>query len=201
MRIRLLLVVIAAWGSAQPAPAEPGPDYGRTGFYLGADASFAVFTEAKQQIRATLMTASPDLRTDTTVGFNVRGGYRFHERFAAELEYEWNPGPVAKLAGNAKVTNGTTWFVSTNLKGYLRKDTRFQPFLLVGTGYLQSVLRYPTIPLEQAAGGFAARMGLGFDAYITRNLIAMLDVEYVLPAGRVSKLDYISVGLGLGWRF
>ena len=45
------------------------------------------------------------------------------------------------------------------------------------------------------------RFGAGLDIYFTETWAAELGVKYVLPFGDVDDIDYVSVGLGLKYRF
>ena len=61
-------------------------------------------------------------------------------------------------------------------------------------------------PAESVSGSgnetdFATRRGMGIDFYVTKHIVVGADASYVLPLGNVRDLDYVSIGLGLEYRF
>jgi opacity protein-like surface antigen len=74
------------------------------------------------------------------------------------------------------------------------------------------------VPLsEESNGGVALRVGLGLEAYITEHVAFIFDAQYVRPFvnvevrdyssgeyfgyGEIEGLDYVSIGVGLQYRF
>ena len=102
-------------------------------------------------------------------------GYRLLPWLAAEGQFDWLPGFDAKQANDLTVIDGTTWMVSANAKAWPRPEDRFQPFALIGLGYLRS-WNQPIIGPAYGGGGFAARFGGGLDAHITRHWLLSIEV-------------------------
>jgi hypothetical protein len=51
------------------------------------------------------------------------------------------------------------------------------------------------------AVGPAMRAGAGIDLYLSENIVVSAETTYVLPFANVSDLDYLSVGVGVQYRF
>jgi opacity protein-like surface antigen len=182
-------------GQAMEGPAAPPPvapmveteevDYARSGAYLGVGGVFAF----------ELFDDSIDV--DNSNGFHVRAGYRIIPNLAVEARYEnyrnfeTDPGP-GHYEG---------WSVTGNAKGYILTG-RWQPYALVGLGYLNMVY-----PGTNRAGGaspgddFMMRFGIGMDANITEHIAIGPEVAYVLPFGDVDDLDMLTVSLGVQYKF
>jgi opacity protein-like surface antigen len=180
----LALILIAM--AAPPVAAESGPDYARTGPYLGA--GLALGWEDYEAFGVSLS------GFDTGVGFDVWGGYRFHPNFAAELEL----GYVDRVNLGPLDTSLLTF--TGNLKGYLTRG-RVQPFALVGIG----VTRVGFGPVSESA--FGARFGGGIDYYLSENVSLGATASYVLATGDldpflgVVSFDYVSLVMGAQYRF
>jgi hypothetical protein len=173
--------------------AEAGPDYGRPGAY--GIFSMAVGAEVDWQDTAESLLGD-QARVDTAIGFNVRAGYRVLSRLALEAEFEWLPGFDVKVGNDVKAADLTSWRAGGNVKGYLIDRGRFQPFLNVGLGYYRTAGRG-----WRVVGDFSARFGGGFDGYFTENIAISLSADYILNTGSVDEFDYVSVGVGVMYRF
>jgi opacity protein-like surface antigen len=171
----LLLCTGSAYGQA---------DYARNGPYLGLAGTFA----------AENFSDVGGLDFDESLGINTRLGYRLHPNFSAELQGEWLDGFDAQFGMELEA-----WAITANGKAHLLTG-QIQPFVLVGLGVMHADL---TIPGFLSAGDedFAARFGGGIEFYLTENIVAALDATYVLPAGDLKDLDYVSFGWGLQYRF
>jgi hypothetical protein len=45
------------------------------------------------------------------------------------------------------------------------------------------------------------RFGGGIDLYATENVVVRGEANYVLPTGSLHDLKYLSIGMGVHWRF
>ena len=54
---------------------------------------------------------------------------------------------------------------------------------------------------EDSGVELAVRAGGGIDFYATSEVVVSLETTYVIPFGRFSHLDYLSLGLGLRYQF
>jgi len=185
--IALLLSTLAA-----PLGARAQDDFGRNGPYLGLAGSLGVYTKEDD-----LVGDSGDV--DPTVGLNVRVGYRLHPHIALEPEFEWLSGADVDVAGFGNIGELESWTATLNGKAYILTG-RVQPFLLVGVGAMQATID-PNFGSDADETDFAARFAAGTDIYITRNIYAAFDVNYVLPVEDLEDFDYFSFGWGLGYRF
>jgi opacity protein-like surface antigen len=192
--------------SAAAEPEEPS-EYARDGFYLMGSIAGASYTgladEAKQ--RATTQSGVVAGATvDSAAGFNFRAGYRFHPRIAAEGQFEWLTPVRVDITGNAAQSAAlrvNAWSFMVNGKGYILTG-KIQPFLSVGMGMIMvDVNDRGGLDLRNDDTGFALRMGGGFDFYITPKWLIELDLSYVLPTAGTAPFDYISAGVGVGYRF
>lgn len=129
-------------------------------------------------------------------GLNVRGGYRFHPRFAAELALQTYSAFEVEIASAA---DGEIegWALTANLKGYLATG-RLQPYGLLGLGYSDTdnssgVGEDGSDPLVAA--------GLGADYYLNRRVFLYLELAYYHPVGDTDEFDFIPLTLGLSYRF
>jgi opacity protein-like surface antigen len=155
----------------------------------------------------------------TSLGFELRGGYRVLKYFAAEGQIDFLSGFRLRTGdpdvGDLEI-DGTVF--TANAKGYLPFE-RFQPYGLVGLGGMYARVRTAeavgTIcspgfygwwcsgvygQLEDGAD-FVARLGGGFDIFLTENIAINLDASYLLPFDKLSELRYISFNWGAKFKF
>jgi opacity protein-like surface antigen len=206
--------------------ARAEDDYSRNGLYLGIDLAVGTpfsFHEKYDKIMTRVWQAPPGF-SDSSVGAGARVGYRFLTRLAVEAQFEWLAGFNYKIDNNQKLVTGNTYVLTGNAKGYLLDEGRLQPYLLVGAGYMRAKSSFnlgnlnkgrvvsgePLEPVfvamgipgsSETRGGFAARFGVGFEAYATSWLGFNCAVSYVLPTADVRDFDYLSVDIGAIVRF
>ena len=156
---------------------------------------------------------------DEVFGFTGRGGYRCHPYVSAEFQFESLGDFEGTISENGTPMNDTArdfdleleaLVLTSNVKGYLLTG-RFQPFVLVGVGFMRMESKARdatggTLPglaaqASERTVNLAMRFGGGLDIYATRNVVVSVEVSYLMPTGKLDNLDYISVGLGLQYRF
>jgi OmpA-OmpF porin, OOP family len=179
----LATVVLCSAGVAQARYEEQ--DYARPGFYLGAGGVFAVEL------------FDDHIDTDSGNGFHVRGGYRFHPNFGLEARYEnylrleTDPGP-GHYEGWSATLNGKAYFLTG----------RWQPYALVGVGYLDMSYPGPNRASGAKPGDdVAMRFGLGMDANLTEHIAMGPEVAFMLPFSDVEDFQMIDVAVGLQFKF
>jgi hypothetical protein len=193
-------------GAADAGQKEPS-EYARDGFYLMGSIAGVTYTgvadEARQRA-ATLTNQVVSATVNAAAGFNARAGYRLHPNFAVEGQYEWITGVKVDIMGGADYPDAMrldTWTFTGNVKGYVMTG-KIQPLLTVGAGLIHAdVNDRMGLDLRNDDNGFAVRMGGGIDFYVTPKFLVELDLSYLLPTGGTAPFDYVSGGVGLGYRF
>ncbi|HTO70874.1 MAG TPA: outer membrane beta-barrel protein [Myxococcota bacterium] len=205
--LRSVLAAVLVSFAAHAARADDTVDFGRSGPYVGVGASRSVnLIEAFLDGTAVL----DQIHVSDSWGVNVRAGYRAFSWLAFEAEYEWLDPFRAELGG---LHIGSIGFQSAtaNMK-FIIPIRRFQPYLLLGAGALFTSIEDRHAFLTADHSAFAGRLGVGFDVYLTQNLVLNSGVEGVLspaglkltlPQGTFSEngLGTVTFQLGLAWRF
>jgi opacity protein-like surface antigen len=163
---------------------------------------------------------------DDVFGFSGRVGYRCHPYISTELQFDWlddfdgalseNPNGITNVGVAIPDTARKfdleleSLVFTTNMKGHLLTG-RYQPFVLVGLGFMRmesktrgasgGTIPGPTPQGSDRTVNLAMRFGAGLDFYITEKVLANAEFSYLLPTGRLSDLDYYTFGLGLQYRF
>jgi len=169
-RTILLVTLGIAFGiGTAPARAESA-DYARSGGYVGGGILGAInATEADE--------------LGDSLGFDLRGGYRFNRYAAVEgqLGYFDNFGGNFGAADvDLKALTGTV-----NVKGFLLPG-RVQPYAQVGIGatHLHAEAHFlGTTVAEDSSTEFTFRGGGGVDVYLIPQVSLYTDVSYVLLSG------------------
>lgn len=207
----LTAFVVAA---ASPASGETD-DYARRGLYAGVGGAYVIeqFDLPDATIR---LPESPIFHFDVdggdSWGAEARVGYRLHPNLAAEgqLQYYDNFGidviePSDASPSDFLALNGLSLMV--NVKGYPFTG-RIQPYGLVGLGLLWLHTHSPrTVHDDLETGfdknevGFAGRIGVGIDGYLTQNLLLNVETSYLLPTGDLSDFRMVPISLGVQYRF
>jgi opacity protein-like surface antigen len=141
---------------------------------------------------------------ESPVGLAARVGYRFHPYLAGEVEFRWFANASAELDNGDDTLDAVkieTLALTGNVKGYILTG-RIQPFLLAGAGFmhLNGTNKF-NLDVETSGDEFAARFGGGVDLYINRNFVVVVEGGYVLPTGKLSRLDHVLWSVGLQYRF
>ena len=205
---RLLACLLLLSPLSALADQHKGPNYSRTGFYVGGGVTYATDLyedEVKDQVGFRV-----DI--DDTWGANARVGARFSRIVGLELQYEWLDSYDIKIPNAGGKAKADTQTVTLNLKLYL-PIKRFQPYVLGGLGFqryeLDGNFFNGTVQFKQDEYEVAGRLGVGFDLYITENVVffaegsaVLSDAEIKIPTlSNVDKLFYAGVETGLIWRF
>jgi hypothetical protein len=204
--ITLLVVAIASLLVTSSATAD---DFDRRGWYVGVNGAYA-----KNLFASQLEAIIPGVTLGDSGGLNARAGYRVASWFAVELQYEWMDG-ITLDAGPISVGNFQPHDLTGNLKFQI-PVWRTQPYLLLGGGMghwtFTNTSGVPLGPIPDGASatftGFAGRVGLGADVYLTRHWAINGEVAGVFNAANFSDLTqvgasfyYFSVSGGIMYRF
>ena len=189
----LLTLVVAALAVA-PLPAR-AQDYVREGWYAGGR---GVYTQVEFDTQG---------EADDDFGFNLFAGYRMGKGFASDFEFEYidaipvngKPGPNFDVR-----TFDLAWmFRLYPLAWAFAPDSMFQrvqPYLTAGPS-IQWVQLHRVPGNDRDVGGFAGRLGAGFDVYLTQSIALTADAKYTIGTGDVKDYRYWSIGWGLVYRF
>jgi opacity protein-like surface antigen len=177
----IFLVGFSAIGSATANAQGYEPESG--GLYAGAgvNGSFENFDENL-------------IDFDDAVGFGVRGGYRFQEWFAVELQYEWS----GTFDGDVISSEIDLYYLGVNAKVYPLK-TWIDPYLLLGVGLAYGHLDTPFGDADESAA--ALRFGMGVEVPVYDALRLSVDAGYVQPTGNLDDFAYATMGVGFIWYF
>jgi hypothetical protein len=189
------LMSLACWSlntAGAEAEEQPAPDaYDRRGWYAGVGGTWGIGTFDDEHMDG----------DDVSWGANARAGYRCNGRLSNEIEVEWLDGFDRSITHSPLHASFESLFISDNVKGYLLTG-RYQPFLMAGFGFLKmdAVTKNGDAPYADRRMA-ALRLGLGADIYVTKQLVASLDLSHILPVTGNTEFKYYTVGLGLQYRF
>jgi len=200
--------------------------FGRAGAYIGLSGVYThnFFDDQIDDAFSDLVGGGVDVDIDDSSGLNARVGYRAASFIAFELQYEWIDNFETNITSPSLLGEKATIDISghsltLNMKLIL-PSWRIQPYLLLGAGY--SLYKTDTsfspgfnaIPgINQLDGGnesgFAARGGAGIDWYVTRHIVLNTEVTALVTTqhlsepdtGSIDNLYYLSMGVGLQYRF
>lgn len=210
--------------AASPVSGETD-GYARRGLYAGVGGAYVI--EQFDLPDATLtLPESPiahfDVDGGDSWGAEARVGYRFHPNLAAEGQLQYYDNFGVDVAGAPReatpavgpdrsprheflTLNGLA--LMGNVKGYPFTG-RVQPYGIVGLGLLwihAQPRRTRVDDLEKGFGdhevGFAGRIGVGIDGYLTQNLLLNVETSYLLPTGELSDFRMVPISLGVQYRF
>jgi hypothetical protein len=182
----LSLLIAAAWGGA--ASAEPEEELSGAYLGIGPAGGFEDFDN----------TAGLDI--DPAVGFDAWGGYRLGKWIAAELQLEYMNGFGFSFFGTD--IDGQLVSFGGNLKLFPLASFLpdcVQPFLIEGPGLTWYELDSGFSDSDEL--DFSARFGGGIDVYVSDHIALQAASSYVLATGDLAGVNYVSVGLGLHYRY
>jgi opacity protein-like surface antigen len=192
----LIVALPAAAQDQQPEWDDSYYPFAREGFYMGFGAQFALENFDKDP-PVEVPGVDSDITADDGGGISLRAGYRVHPRIAAEVLFQYYWGfEVRDRAGALPGVNDKFdgWTLTANAKIYPLLG-RIQPYAVAGMG---------GIVFKEKKGddsGFVARMGGGFDVYITDRFVLDLEIAYLFPGGSISELQFATFAAGLQYRY
>lgn len=175
--------------------AQAADEFNRPGAFVGAGMNYGIpsFQGA----------AGADF--GNSLGFNVRGGYRFNEFIAVEGIYEYMDDfgtGRQTVAGTSVTADAKTNAFSINGKLILPLS-RFQPYLTGGVGFLNSdaELKIAGQHFNGSGTSFAGRFGAGLDVFATEHISLYAETAYTMGTDNLSDLYYFNVGWGAKYNF
>jgi len=207
MRKQLYVASVALLAAlAVPTARAADPDFARSGVYLGVGGTYG-FNLLESAFDDVL---GSDVEVDDTWGFNARLGYRALSWLSAEVEYEYLDNFEVSV-DSVRLADLRAQTISGNLR-FIVPIKRFQPYLCLGAGATLFSLDNNSVPgLEVDHSSFSGRIGVGFDVYVTRNIVLGVGADAVLSTAEVtdtfisgdtsSSLSYVALHLGIDYRF
>jgi opacity protein-like surface antigen len=204
LRRAVYLALAVSWlalGAAAPANAQVEDTewddsyypFAREGVYFGIGGLFALENfDTDPAIEDP--NNSLDISADDGGGFEIRGGYRLHSHFAAEVLFQYYSGFEVKERNSGFDEKFDGWTLTANGKLY-PFGGRFQPYAVAGIG---------GIVFTEKRGddsGFIARMGGGLDFYVNDAFVIDIEVVYLFPAGSISELQFVTFSAGVQYRY
>ena len=173
-------IAVASLVLAGTASAEaPKPDYGRSGWYVGAGGGVAW-----DFLSDFIATNTGGLVTESVGGSaNARVGYRVWSWFAVEAMYEGAYGVNPEILG-IQAADFNTHSVLANLK-FILPIWRVHPYFALGAGAqygdFDGFLNHPVVGpildlLDRSRWDPVLRFGLGVDGYITENWLVNVEL-------------------------
>ena len=143
---------------------------------------------------------------------DLRAGYRFHPRLAAELLWQYATGWDYLFVSPAfERETLSVWSLTANLKAYPLR-TKWQPFVVAGLGVARRESEGKWMFCEvdgischvysdEKVADFVARFGAGLDVPINDAWTMNTEVVYLLGTTDLSELEFVTTTVGLAWRF
>lgn len=180
-----ILILLAPIVLASPAWGQDGAaqaDYARSGPYAAALGVGAI---------ETFDHTGPFDFSDGG-GFNIRGGWRFLPRLAAEMQFEY----VAGFSDQG--IDIDIWNLMWNAKAFLLTD-RWQPYALFGLGVAEANADGPGGSIDDH--DFAIRVGGGLDFYVNEHVALTVESAWIKPTDDIKDVNYVTIGGGIQYRF
>jgi opacity protein-like surface antigen len=176
-----------AAASAEMKVEETEEEFGRTGPYIGVGGLYA-FELFDQH-------GGSGANVANSGGFHVRAGWRFHPNVAVEALYEWfhefDVDPDGHYDGWALTLNGKVFALFG----------RFQPYALIGAGYMDIARHSLAGSTAQSGDDFTLRFGGGLETAITEHISIGPEVAYLCPFANADDVDMVTLALGLRYTF
>jgi hypothetical protein len=168
---------------------EEEVDYHRRGVYLGLAGSWAVEKFDDDN----------DINIEDSVGVNARVGYHALSWLSLEAQAEYLP--KFEIDFGPDTGDLAVWLAGANLRLNLPTDL-IQPYALLGGGYMGADLSGAgTGGRDYDGNGGFGRVGGGVEFYFWPFLALDAGVTYVIPAGDVQDLQFLSIHWGAIYRF
>lgn len=192
-----LLLGVGVARADEPAPEDPRL---RSGAYLGLGGVYSVSNFSGRF-------STDTLEYGNTLGVDARGGYRFGPHLALEGQFQWNSDFDQHVVEGGRKTGqsiATTGF-TVNAVGYWPVGP-VHPYVVGGLGFLRA-----SGPIAPPAAGFqladsdetafAARVGAGFETWVTDHLTLAMGLTYVVPTADIARLQHLAWDWGFRWHF
>ncbi|MAI78444.1 MAG: hypothetical protein CL917_05870 [Deltaproteobacteria bacterium] len=202
--VHFLSVVLLMTLSSSSAHAD---DFDRPGAYVGVNGVYGI--SLFQNEISDAFGLDDDFKLGDSGGVNARIGYRALSWLAFEAEYEWLHAMKLESQG-FEIGDFKPNTVTGNLK-LIIPTWRIQPYLLLGAGV--AIWNIDGDGHSQSSTGFAGRVGLGLDTYLSKHWVFNIEATGVLNTNdidpseievdldTISHLYYVSISAGIVYRF
>ena len=190
-------LVLALGASLAHAKGE----YSRPGPHASLQVVFAVPTW-EDTLRGQLAVAAPAAApADLSMsgGIDLRVGYRFHERVAAEMGFDWVSAYGISQLG-VDTGEAANWMYYVDAKLFLATE-KLQPFLLLGMGAYHLDYAVRGTPVFLDATSFSPRLGGGVDYHIDYRFGLTAELDYVIGTRQLVNRDRVTVSVGAFFRY
>lgn len=224
----MIVAVILLLLSCPALGEEKEPDFARKGAYVGLGFVYSVndfgLDDFDKQFENQVTRVQEDV--SQSVGFDVRGGYRFHQHLAAEAQVQYyddfeidptlrqtDPATGEQVKTGLPNADVQQVVATANLKGYPMTG-RVQPYVLVGLGALWSNVSNLAVGtdasdirlVDEKDTSFTVRVGVGVDVYATTHIVFNVEAAKVLPTDKTNvapnvDLDLSSVPLAFNLQY
>lgn len=184
-----------------PATAHAKGEYSRPGPFAAIQGVVAIPTwedELNTQIAASAP-GTPPASLSVSGGFDMRAGYRVHERIAGEMGFDWISAYPITIAG-AQVAEASNWMFYVGAKLYLLTE-HIQPHLTLGMGAYHLDYALPTAGVVLDGTSFSPRFGAGLDWYVDWRWGLTTEIDYVIGTRQLVDRDRVSISFGAFYRF
>lgn len=198
LRIAWIASILVGVGASV---AQAKGEYARPGPYVAVQGVLAVPTW-EDELFEQLATATPGIPAPSlsiSGGFDMRAGYRFHERVAAEMGFDWVSAYRIEIAG-VDVGEAANWMFYVGAKLYLLTGS-VQPHLTLGMGAYHLDYTVPIAGVVTDATSFAPRFGAGVDYYVDWRWGLTAELDYVIGTRQLVDRDRVTVSVGAFYRF
>ena len=203
MRIRALPLMLAlAVLCLTAGEAGAKGEYATRGIHVKFQGLFAIPTYA--DVLALNLAEGTGQPTSVSLGmsggFDMRAGYRFHERVDFEMGFEY-VAPYSIQAAGIGTGEASSWMYYVDFRVFVLTD-RVQPYLLLGMGAYNITTTINGIPGFVPDGtDFAPRFGAGLDYHVDYRWGLTGEVNYVIGTRQLSQRDRLAISLGAFYRF
>lgn len=162
------------------------------------------------------------IRYNDSLNLNAKAGYRFNHWLSAELVFDSFPEfstsnvryTVENEYGSESIRKEGRLSINTLMiagkvsrKIYSRNAIMY-PYITAGIGIMKandnitaSIEGYDDYSVKEEYNGTCAKIGLGIDFDITRNISIGFEGSYVMGFGDVDKIKYMNIGGNVSYHF
>ncbi|MDI6796688.1 MAG: outer membrane beta-barrel protein [Desulfatibacillaceae bacterium] len=181
-----------------------GPETVEKPFFIGIGASFALDNTEVEELTQEIRPLGQKVDFDNSWGINLRAGYKFTGIFAGEVAFDWINGFPWEgsyiFKGGRNVGEITAEVMTLTAAGRLAPPIgdwwRFRPYLFVGGGLMQAVIKADYTRFGQKFGfsnhqtQICLKGGGGADFFLTKSISLGLEASYTQGLQNLEEIGY-----------